>query len=145
MGWEDVNWVGTNASYSQAAANLDSGASEGYSVFVHISVVYRDDPDLPEEVRNWWDAYVEQFGMDPEYPSMEGYRNADLVVKALQGAGRELTQETLVTAMEEISDYTDLFGYRLSFSPQDHQGVKESALSTVVNGRWQTAPESISY
>jgi branched-chain amino acid transport system substrate-binding protein len=145
MGWEGVSWVGTNASYSQAAANLKSGASEGYSVFVHISVVYRDDPDLPEEVKSWWDGYVEKFGMDPEYPSMEGYRNADLVVKALQGAGRELTQDTLIAAMEEISDYTDLFGYRLSFGPQDHKGVKESALSTVVNGRWQTAPESISY
>jgi branched-chain amino acid transport system substrate-binding protein len=145
MGWEDVSWVGTNASYSQAAANLESGASEGYSVFVHISVVYRDDADLPEEVKNWWDGYVEKFGMDPEYPSMEGYRNADLVVKALEGAGRELTQDSLIAAMEEISDYTDLFGYRLSFSPQDHKGVKESALSTVVNGRWQTAPESIRY
>jgi len=145
MGWEGVSWVGTNASYSQAAANLKSGASEGYSVFVHISVVYRDDPELPEEVKSWWDGYVEKFGMDPEYPSMEGYRNADLVVKALQGAGRELTQDTLIAAMEEISDYTDLFGYRLSFGPQDHKGVKESALSTVVNGRWQTAPESISY
>lgn len=145
MGWEDVNWVGTNASYSQAAANLESGASEGYSVFVHISVVYRDDPDLPEEVRQWWDAYAQKFGMDPEYPSMEGYRNADLVVRALEGAGRELTQDTLIAAMEAISDYTDLFGYRLSFSPDDHKGVKESALSTVVNGRWQTAPESIRY
>jgi len=145
MGWEDVSWVGTNASYSQSAANLESGASEGYSVFVHISVVYRDDPDLPEEVKNWWDGYVQMFGMDPEYPSMEGYRNADLVVKALEGAGRELSQDTLIAAMEEISDYTDLFGYHLSFSPQDHKGVKESALSTVVNGRWQTAPESISY
>jgi branched-chain amino acid transport system substrate-binding protein len=145
MGWEDVSWVGTNASYSQSAANLESGASEGYSVFVHISVVYRDDPDLPEEVKNWWDGYVQMFGMDPEYPSMEGYRNADLVVRALEGAGRELSQDTLIAAMEEISDYTDLFGYHLSFSPQDHKGVKESALSTVVNGRWQTAPESISY
>jgi len=145
MGWEDVNWVGTNASYSQAAANLVSGASEGYSVFVHISVVYRDDPGLADEVKNWWDGYLEKFGMDPEYPSMEGYRNADLVVKALEGAGRELTQDTLIAAMEQISDYTDLFGYRLSFGPQDHKGVKESALSTVVNGRWQTAPESIRY
>jgi branched-chain amino acid transport system substrate-binding protein len=145
MGWEGVNWIGTNASYSQSAAALESGASEGYSVFVHISVVYRDDPELPAEVAVWWDRYVEQFGLDPDYPSMEGYRNADLVVKALENAGPELTHESLIAGMEAISDYTDLFGYHLSFGPDDHQGVKGSALSTVVNGRWQTMAESVSY
>ena len=38
LGWDDVSWVGTNASYSKAVADIDSGASEGYSVFTHITV-----------------------------------------------------------------------------------------------------------
>lgn len=145
MGWGDVSWVGTNASYSQAAADLDSGASEGYSAFVHIALIYRDDPGLSDDVAQWWDRYVDRFGMDPEYASLEGYRNADLVVRALENAGHDLTTETLVGGMEQIGEYTDLFGYRLSFGPGEHQGVRESVLSTVVDGRWQTMAESVSY
>lgn len=145
MGWENVSWVGTNASYSQSVAEQDSGASEGYSVFTHITVIYRDDPDMPEAVASWWDRYVEAFGMNPEYFTIEGYRNAGLIVKALENAGPDLTHETLVEGMEAISDYTDMFGYRLGFGPDDHKGVEESALSTVVDGRWRTQAESVSY
>ena len=47
--------------------------------------------------------------------------------------------------MESIGDYTDLFGYRVSFGPNDHKGVKESILSTVVDGRWKTMAESVTY
>jgi len=145
MDWQNVSWVGTNASYNQAVAAIESGSSEGYSVFVHMTAIYRDDPDSSPQLTAWWDRFLEQFGKEPEYAAMEGYRNADLVVKALENAGRELTHESLLAGLEAISDYTDLFGYRLSFGPDDHQGVKESALSTVVNGRWQSMGESVSY
>jgi branched-chain amino acid transport system substrate-binding protein len=145
MGWEDVTWVGTNASYNQVVAELESGAAEGYTAFVHMAAYYRDDPELKPELAEWWDRYVEKFGIDPEYAAMEGYRNADLVVKALENAGPDLDHESLVAGMEAITDYTDIFGYRLSFGPQDHKGVKESARSTVKNRRWQTATESVNY
>jgi branched-chain amino acid transport system substrate-binding protein len=145
LGWEDVTWVGTNASYNQAVAELDSGAAEGYTAFVHMAAFYRDDPGLKPELAEWWDAYVEKFGIDPEYAAMEGYRNADLVVKALENAGPELNHENLVAGMEAITEYTDIFGYKLSFSPQDHKGVKKSARVTVMNGRWQTASDAVSY
>jgi len=145
MGWEGVTWVGTNASYNQAVAELESGAAEGYTVFVHMAAFYRDDPGLKPKLADWWDAYVEKFDIEPEYAALEGYRNADLVVRALEKAGRELDHDGLVAGMEAITDYTDIFGNRLSFGPQDHKGVKESTRSTVVNGRWQTASDTVSY
>jgi branched-chain amino acid transport system substrate-binding protein len=145
MGWQDVVWAGTNASYSQSVADLESGASEGYSAFVHLALFYRDDPELSPEVAAWWDRFEEKFGMSPEYAAMEGYRNADLVVKALENAGPGLTVQSLVAGMEAISDYTDLFGHHMSFGPGDHKGVDESVLSTVVGGRWQTVAESVTY
>ena len=145
MGWTGVQWVGSNASYNQAVADLESGASEGYSAFVHIGLIYRDDPNLKPEVAAWWDAYEKRFGVDPDYPALEGYRNADLVVRALQNAGRDLTTEKLIAGMEALGEVTDLFGYRLSFGPEDHEGVDESVLSTVVNRRWVTQDASVSY
>ena len=44
-----------------------------------------------------------------------------------------------------MHDYVDIFGYRLTFGPDDHKGVDESILSTVKDGRWVTLKESITY
>lgn len=145
MGWTDVQWVGNNASYSQAVAMVESGASEGYAAFVHLPMFYRDDPTLTPEVADWWDRYVARFGVEPEYAAMEGYRNADLVLRALENAGRDLTTDSLVRGIEAIGEITDLFGHRLTFGPGDHKGVDESALSVVVNRRWVTQAESVTY
>ena len=76
---------------------------------------------------------------------MEGYRNADLVIKGMENAGPNLDTKTLISGLEAINDYTDLFGYHMSFGPQDHSGVEASVLSIVVDGRWTTQGESISY
>ena len=144
MGWEGVTWVGCNASYNEAVATQASGASEGYSVFAHMALPYRDG-EISDEVAAWWDRYVEAFGVQPEYVAMEGYRNADIVVKALESVGRDLDGEKLIAAIESMTEYEDLFGYRLTFGPKDHQGVDESVLLTVKSGHWQVQAESISY
>jgi branched-chain amino acid transport system substrate-binding protein len=144
MGFEDVQWVGCNASYNEAVAEQDSGAAEGYSVFTHLALPYRDG-EMSTAVAAWWDRYVKVYGVKPEYLAMEGYRNADVVVRALDATGPDLTGEGLIAAIEAMGEHTDLFGYRMTFSPEDHKGVDESVLLTVVNGRWQIQAESIKY
>ena len=64
---------------------------------------------------------------------------------ALERAGRDLTRENFIAAMESIDDYTDIFGYKIVFGPDDHKGTSESALSVVRNGRWVTLDTSITY
>ena len=144
LAWHDVAWVGNNASYNQAVARQESGAAEGYSVFSHMALPYRD-ADIDPWVAGWWDRYVEAFGIQPEYIAMEGYRNADVIVRALEAVGRELSVEKLMAAIENMSEYDDPFGYRMTFGPEDHQGVDESVLLTVVDGRWVVQAEKISY
>ncbi|MEX0942765.1 MAG: ABC transporter substrate-binding protein [Pseudomonadales bacterium] len=140
----DVDFVGNNAAYGQVIADQESGAGEGYYAFVHMVKIYPDD-QMSQEVRAWWDNYVELHGDEPGVPAMEGWRAADLVVKGLEGAGRDLTRESFIKAMEGITDYTDIFGYHLEFGPGDHKGVSESVLSVVENGRWRTIAESVTY
>ena len=144
MGWDGVSWVGNNAAFNQAVANQESGVGEGYYAFVHMGMVYRDETPSPE-VADWWDRYIENFGRSPEYIAFETYRNADLVVKALEIAGRDLTVDSFIAAMESITDYEDIFGYKVSFGPDKHQGVTESMLSQVKDGRWRTLEESVRY
>jgi branched-chain amino acid transport system substrate-binding protein len=142
MGWEEVAWVGNNAAYAQVIA--DSESCQGYYAFVHMAKIYAEDEKTPE-VQAWWDQYVELYGQEPDLPAMEGYRGADLVVMALDRAGRDLTVDKLVGAIEGITDYQDIFGYKVSFSPEKHSGATTSALSQVQGGRWVTLEQSISY
>ena len=64
---------------------------------------------------------------------------------ALERAGPEVTTEGLVKALEGITDYTDIFGYRVSFGPDKHSGATESVLSQVQNGRWVKLEQAITY
>ncbi|MDP6377083.1 MAG: ABC transporter substrate-binding protein [Pseudomonadales bacterium] len=143
MGWTDgVAWVGNNAAYAQVIADHESG--EGYYALVHMAKIYADDEKTPE-VQAWWDRYVDRYGVEPGLAAMEGYRGADLVVTALEAAGRDLTTDALLAAIESITDYTDIFGYKVSFGPEKHSGATQSALSQVRNGRWVVLDRSISF
>lgn len=144
LGWDDVDFVGQNAAYGKVIAEVASGASEGYYCFAHLAAPYIED-DLPAAARAWWNKYEAKYGQAPDIVAMESYRAADLVVLALENAGRELTMDGFIAGMEAITDYTDLFGYKVSFGPGDHQGVSESVLSIVRDGRWQTVEQSVSY
>lgn len=140
----NVEFVGNNAAYGQVVAQQDSGSGEGYHAFVHMARLYRDD-DLPAPVIDWIDRYQSIYGEEPGVPAMEGYRAADLVIEGLERAGRDLTRDSFISAVESITDYTDLFGYRIQFGPGDHKGVSESVLSVVDGGRWKTLATAISY
>ena len=142
MGWTGVAWVGNNAAYGQVIADQESG--EGYYAFVHMARLYPDDEKSPE-VQAWWDRYMALYDVEPGLPAMEGYRGADLVVEALKNAGPDLTVESLLDGVEAIADYTDIFGYKVAFSAENHKGATESALSQVRNGRWVVLEQSISY
>jgi len=76
---------------------------------------------------------------------MVGKRAADLTVLGLELAGRDLTREGLMEALESLAEYEDLFGNVLTFGPDDHKGVDSSTLSQVQNGRWVKLQTSISY
>ncbi len=142
IGWEDVDFVGSNAGASFAVAEQESGAGEGYFAFSHMSRIYPDTSENETAVE-WFNRYVERFGKTPDATGMEGYRGADLIVIALEKAGRDLTREKFVAALETIGEYDDIFGYKLQFSPDNHNGVKEIVLMQVQNGRWVEMPERV--
>jgi branched-chain amino acid transport system substrate-binding protein len=142
MGLRDVAWVGSNATFGQVIADQDSG--EGYFAFVHMAKLYADDEKSPV-VQTWWDNYVKTYDEEPGLAAMEGYRAADLVVQTLEATGRDLNTETFLAALEAMSEYTDIFGYELSFSQEKHSGSTTSVLSQVQDGRWIPLEQSISY
>jgi branched-chain amino acid transport system substrate-binding protein len=145
LAWDNVRWVGTTASYVAAVAEMESGASEGYSVFQDFRPIHRDDPAIDPKVAEWWDRYIEKYRLKPDWGAFLGYAAAQLLVQGLENAGPELTADSLVTGLEAIDGFRDLFGLKYSFGPNDHKAATLANLSTVVDGRWTDMGVSIQY
>ena len=144
IGWKDVAFVGNEAAFGRVIAEQKSGSGDGYYAFAPVAMIY-DDDEMSPEMRDWFDRYKERFGEIPGLPPMVGKRAADLTVLGLEMAGRDLTREGLIEALETLTEYTDIFGNVLTFGPDDHKGVDSSTLSQVQNGRWVRLQTSISY
>ena len=142
MDWTDAAWVGNNAACGQVIADQESGSGEGYYCFVHMTRLYEDSIE-DERLRRWWHDYVAEFGEEPGLPAMEGYRNTDLVIEALKRAGRDLTRDSFIAAMESIQGYEDVFGHSVTFSEDDHNGVQSFVLTVVENGRFKTLDHEV--
>ncbi|HET7775054.1 MAG TPA: ABC transporter substrate-binding protein [Azospira sp.] len=67
------------------------------------------------------------------YYSVEGYAMAKVMVEAIKRAGKDLTREKLVTALEGMGSY-DLGGYRISYSSSDHNGSRFVDLTVIGSG-----------
>jgi hypothetical protein len=57
----------------------------------------------------------------PSSISLEGCVTAALLTEGLRRAGEELTNDTLIEALESIRDFDLGTGVRLRFSPTEHQ------------------------
>jgi ABC-type branched-subunit amino acid transport system substrate-binding protein len=60
---------------------------------------------------------------EPSYVSLEGFIAAKVFVEGVKRAGKDLTREKFIGAMEGIRNY-DAGGYSVNFTPNDHNGSK---------------------
>ena len=59
--------------------------------------------------------------VQPNYSSMEGYTAARVILEGLRRAGKDLTHEGLIAAMESIQNF-DLGGFFVDFGPRKRVG-----------------------
>jgi ABC-type branched-subunit amino acid transport system substrate-binding protein len=64
------------------------------------------------------------------FTSMEGFLNAKITVEGLKRAGRDLTRERFINAMESMGA-VDFGGYRVNFSKTNHLGSSYVDLSII--------------
>jgi branched-chain amino acid transport system substrate-binding protein len=138
MSW-DVDLVGQFVPYDMAIATLPGGAGEGFFCMTPGFVSYRDNQ--PPAVREFAREYQRRFGREPNFHGEAGYTAANIVLLALERAGRHLTLDGFIAAMESIHDYKDIFGAELRFGPNQHHGSTKSYLSVVRDGHWVPVEE----
>ncbi|WP_420996510.1 ABC transporter substrate-binding protein [Cupriavidus sp. 30B13] len=70
-----------------------------------------------------------------DYASIEGFIAAKAFVEGLRRAGKDLTRDKLMAALETMKSY-DLGGYIVNFGPDSHVGSKFVEM-TIINSRGQ--------
>jgi branched-chain amino acid transport system substrate-binding protein len=140
-GW-DVTFLGSSATYDVVV-----GAAPGMDGFYGMGLVempYADsaNPDMKKFVAD----YKAKYNIDPNVGAVYGYIAADLTVKGLTNAGKDLTVDSFVKGMEAIKDSHDkLGGPPVTFGPKIRQGANSSFLAEVKGGKWTKISEPLGF
>jgi ABC-type branched-subunit amino acid transport system substrate-binding protein len=105
--------VGTNGLVKELGAD-----SRG--LIVSQTVPYPWNPSLPV-VKEYQSALKGQPKAQVGFSTLEAYLAAKVLVEGLRRAGKDLTRDKLIRAMESMKAY-DAGGYEVSFSPTNHNG-----------------------
>lgn len=135
VGWDSVRFVGSSASFHTVIAKVPGGVTEGfYAGAGWIDLEARaEEPEVAEWIRNYTNATGENF---PGTGAVLGRSGAEVMVRALEAAGRELTQDAFVAAMESL-DFDDFItGIRVTMGKGDHVAADAIVISQVQNGAW---------
>jgi branched-chain amino acid transport system substrate-binding protein len=144
IGWTDVDFLGSAASYDLFVAGAQGGVTEGLYAMGLTDMPYRDT--LSPTAQAWFDRYKERFKVDPNIGAVYGQVAADLTVTGLDRAGPDLTLESFVKGLESIKGYHDIFnGPEVNFGPDKHQGANSSFLAVVKGGRWVRVTDPLTF
>ena len=73
----------------------------------------------------------------PSFVGLEGFLNARIMVEGLMRAGRDLTREKLVDAIESIRDFQLGPGLAITYGPYDRQGLDAIYFTRLRGGRFE--------
>jgi branched-chain amino acid transport system substrate-binding protein len=116
-------------------AAVPGGVTDGlYAASGWVDLQARREDEAPAKFIAEYEA---AFGQPATGFAMLGYNAAETVVRALEAAGPDLTQESFKAAMEGLEYYSDLLDTQIKYSPDNHQGANDITISVVENGLWK--------
>jgi len=111
-----------NVSFVGSKALSDALGNEGVGVAISQVVPFPWGTGVP--VVKEYQALSGKAGLkDYNFSAMEGFLVAKVMVEGLRRAGKNLTREGFVDAMEKMQD-VDIGGFFVSYSPKSHTGSK---------------------
>src|SRR5262245_36919282 len=144
IGWTDVDFLGSAATYDLFVAAAQGGVTEGLFAMGLTDMPYRDT--LSPMAQQWFDRYKDKYKADPNIGAVYGHVAADLTVTGIEKAGKDLTTDSFVKGLESIKGYRDIFnGPEQSYGPDKHQGANSSFLAVVKGGRWIRVTEPLTF
>jgi ABC-type branched-subunit amino acid transport system substrate-binding protein len=121
-----------NVSFVGSKALADSLKDDGYGVAISQVVPFPWSPSVPV-VKEYQEIMAKAGNTDFNFSSLEGFIVAKVMVEGLKRAGKDLTREKLVAALESMNN-VDLGEFVVSFSPSSHSGSKFVDLTMIGRG-----------
>jgi ABC-type branched-subunit amino acid transport system substrate-binding protein len=110
-----------NVSFVGSKALADALGKDGVGVAISQVVPFPWGRSMP--VVKEYQLVAKKAGFpDYNFSAMEGFLTAKVMVEGLKRAGRDLTREKFVDAMEKMD--ADLGGFIVSYSPKNHAGSR---------------------
>jgi len=129
------DFIGSSAAYTHLIPRLGGAAMNGFIAAHTVAHPYLDD--AAQNVRFWASKYKTKFGEDPDVFSAYGYSIMDEVVATISKAGKNLTTDSFIKALDSSTFAPDMFGSdTMSFTPTRHLGSNKSRLSQIKDGKW---------
>jgi ABC-type branched-subunit amino acid transport system substrate-binding protein len=119
-------------------AELLGKDGEGEVVTNVVPPFYGDAGQQYVGVKEYLESTKKYFpGTKPSFVGLEGFLAAKVFVEGLKRAGKGLTRESFVKAVEGINDLDIGAGNRISFSEENHQGSQKVYPTVIKNGKYQ--------
>jgi ABC-type branched-subunit amino acid transport system substrate-binding protein len=118
-------------------AELLGKDGEGEVVTNVVPPFYGDAGQQYVGVKEYLESTKKYFpGTKPSFVGLEGFLAAKVFVEGLKRAGKGLTRESFVKAVEGINDLDIGAGNRISFSEENHQGSQKVYPTVIKNGKY---------
>ena len=135
LGLADRKFVGSSASFHSVLAQVPGGVTEGlFAAAGWADLAARADQEVPAA---FIAAYKQARGEFPGTGALLGHSAATGFTSALEKAGRDLTVNSFLAAMESLDFYDPLMDVHVDYSADDHQGADAIVLSVIENGGWK--------
>ena len=135
LGLGHLRLLGSSASFHTVLAAVPGGVTEGlFAAAGWVDLAARAGEAEPA---SFIAAYKERFGEFPGTAALMGYVGATGFTHALEKAGRDLTVDSFVKAMESLDYHDPLTDNHVGYSATDHTGADATILSVVEGGRWK--------
>lgn len=136
MGWNDVKFLGSSASFHTAIAKVPGGVTDGFYASAGWADLEArmDNPEVADFVKKYNELTGEAL---PGTGALLGYSGAKTLVKALEAAGPDLTHESFQKAMESLDFRDEIADADIKYGPDDHVGGDLIVISKIEGGSWK--------
>ncbi len=141
IGWTDVKFLGSSAAFHTAIAKVPGGVTDG----LFAAAGWQDlearagDPEVGAWIKSYTEATGEKF---PGTGALLGRSAAETMVKALEAAGKDLTTDSFIAAMEGLKFEDKIAGSEVDYG-KNHLGTNNIYISQIQEGSWKVVGEVI--
>jgi ABC-type branched-subunit amino acid transport system substrate-binding protein len=137
-------WLGATPVCVLEVPTLGKGTVEGLYAGCGFDVPYRDT--AKGKVKEWADAYFKTYNSEPNTQAVIGYNTIMTFVHFVNLAGKDLTGQKLLTALESGNVFHDIFNSPpTKFTTTNHLASTITQISVIENGRWKTVKDGLSF